>query len=279
MKNEPPVARRWRRFWHPGWWLLALALAGCAWLGWREYDFRCAIREAKAAGFWWESREPFDAIRKDWRAAFHKETWTERYRMVILPDGTDLAAARPLLTRLQPTVLVAPGCPNAHLDALRGIPALRGLDLSGCTGLPNVDALRGLPALRRLDLSGCTGLLNVDALRGLPALQELCLHGCTGLPNVDALRGLPALRRLDLVGCTGLLNVDGFRGLPALRELYLNGCTGLQNVDGLRGLPALQVLHLHGCTALPASALRELQSALPKTDIHFPDGTNDPPAP
>jgi hypothetical protein len=31
--------------------LVLLALAAIAWVGWREYDYRAAIREAQAAGY------------------------------------------------------------------------------------------------------------------------------------------------------------------------------------------------------------------------------------
>lgn len=252
--SDLPMARRRRRLWHPGWWLLALALGGCAWLGWREYDYRCAVREAKAAGWQWDRRDPFTLILADWRVTGSKKTWTERYRSVELPYGTDLAAARPLLGRLHPTNLSAPGSPNTNLDALRW-----------------------LPALQRLDLSGCIGLQNVDALRGLPVLQTLYLDGCTALQNVDGLSGLPALQTLTLTDCAGLQNVDALRGLSMLQSLGLQRCTGLQNADGLRGLPALQWLYLIGCPALTPSALRELRAALPGTSILFPDGTDAPP--
>ena len=159
---------------------------------------------------------------------------------------------------------------------LRGLPVLNDPRLYN-TGLQNVDALRGLRALRRLDLWGCTGLEDVDALRDLFALRNLNLAGCTGLRSVDGLRGLHALRELDISGCTGLGDVDGLRGLRALERLHMSGCTGLRNVDGIRDLPSLFTLSLQGSTGLPASALRELRAALPQTLITFPDGGSNPP--
>lgn len=254
MTNEPSTRRRWPHLRHPGRWLLVLTLAACAWLGWRVYDERAAIREAQAAGWHWESRDPVSLILADWRAAGKKETWTERYREVFLPPWTDLASARPLLDRLRPTKLHAMQRPDLNLDALRGLSGLQVLEFTGSPGLQNVDGLRGLHSLQRVHLGGCIALQNVDGLRGLPALQLV-----------------------ELPVCTSLRDVDGLRGLPALRYLQLGGCTGLRNVDGLRGHHALQYLHLGGCTALPASALRELRAALPKTNITFPDGTNAPP--
>ena len=57
-------------------------------------------------------------------------------------------------------------------------------------------------------------------------------------------------------------------------RLIVYGC---ENVDVLKGLTNLQVLYLNGCDKIPAAALRELRAALPKTNITFPDGTNNPP--
>ena len=311
MTTEPcPPRRRW----HAGWWLVGFVVLACAWAGWREYDYRAAISEAKAAGWHYESGE----------SAMRMATWTDRYRRLGLPIGTDLATAGPLLSRLRPTSLVALRCPDTHLDALRGLTALQRLDLSASSrlqimALNNIvlppirrgislyadellskgfhshssrnwwpydmyepwrdkRTLRGLPVWNDFNLYS-TGLQDVDALRGLSALRELDLHGCMGLQNVDGLRGLPALTMLDLSGCTGLQNVDALRGLRVLRELNLSACSGLQNADGLRDLPALQRLNLTGCNGLSAPALRELRVALPEARIDFPDGTLDPPQP
>jgi hypothetical protein len=59
--------------------------------------------------------------------------------------------------------------------------------------------------------------------------------------------------------------------------LVLAECPALQNVDALNGLTGLQRLNLDGCAKIPAAALRELRAALPKTEITFPDGSNNPP--
>jgi len=271
--------------------LLLLALAATAWVGWRAYDHRAAIREAQAAGFTWQVREPIALIRADWRAAFQKETWTVSYWHLDVGEGRDLASLRPLLLRLRPTVLWAPACQDANLDALKGLSGLQHLYLSNCTALQNVDglksltglqmlvlrsctalqnvdALKGLAGLQYLDLSGCTALQNVDAIKGLTGLQRLYLGGCPALQNVDGLKGLTGLQKLDLTGCTGLQNVDGLEGLSGLRYLYIRFCPVLQNVDALKGLPHLQTLNLTACPKLPAAAVAELRAALPKTEIH-----------
>ena len=187
--------------------LLLLALAATAWVGWtgwHEYDRRAAIREARAAGYYLDVREPIALIRADWGAAFQKETWTESYWRLFVGKSCDLARLRPLLLRLRPTVLIAAGCKDANLDALQGLTSLKQLSLEGCTALQNVNALKGLSGLQVLGLTGCPALQNVDALKGLSGLQSLSLIGCTALQNVDGLKGLSGLKDLDLRGCPKL---------------------------------------------------------------------------
>jgi hypothetical protein len=220
----PEVAPRGR------WWLrglLLLALAATAWVGWREYDHRAAIREARAAGFYGHSE---DAIRRD--------------STLDVGEGRDLARLRPLLLRLRPTVMSAPACKDTNLDAFHGLSGLRNLSLVGCTSLQNVDALQGLSGLKALNLSDCTSLQNVDGLQGLSGLQTLDLRRCASLQNADGLKGLSGLQILDL-----------------------RRCTALQNVDGLKGLSGLKELNLRACPKLPAAAVAELRAALPTTEI------------
>ncbi|MCE9610048.1 MAG: hypothetical protein K8R23_07545 [Chthoniobacter sp.] len=225
--------------------LLLLALAATAWVGWREYDHRAAIREAEAAGYEWEVREPIGLIRADWNAAFRKETWTEGYWRLDVGKDRDLASLRPLLLRLRPTELFAPACKDANLDALQG-----------------------LSDLKELYLFGCPALQNVDGLKGLSGLQKLVLQGCLTLQNVNGLKGLSGLQRLDLNGCPALQNVDGLRGLTGLQYIDLSYCSSLQNVDGLKGLSSLQTLDLYIYPKLPATVEAELRAALPKTTIN-----------
>ncbi len=157
MKDDcpSPPARRgaWRVL---GWAMLVAGLAACGWSGWRAYDYRAAVGEARAAGFLIvDSPTPFAAIRADWRAALRLATWTERERRLFLPIGTDLAPLRPLLLRLDPTDLRAQQC--RHLDALRGLTRLRILFLNG-SDAKDLAPLADLAQLQRLSLHGCTGL-------------------------------------------------------------------------------------------------------------------------
>ncbi|MCE9609160.1 MAG: leucine-rich repeat domain-containing protein [Chthoniobacter sp.] len=296
---SPEASTHSRLRWHVGRWLLGLALAACAWLGWREYDYRAAVREAEAAGYRWKTREPFDLILADWHAALQKATWTDRYRMLELRSNRELPARR-LIRRLRPTRIQALGCRNTNLDALKGITtlqylrfddavllqnvdglkgltALRNFSIGECPALQNLDGLKGLPALQELRLSDCAALQNVDGIRGLSALRWLTLSDCKRLQNVDALEGLTGLQRLDLYYCSALHDLDGLRGLSTLRELRLDHCTSLKNLAPVYNLHALQSIDLSNCRSLPAVALRELRAALPKTAITFPNGSKSPP--
>ena len=253
--NEEPPAKR-RRLGKLWCWMVAIFLGACGWQMWNVHKYNAAVREAKEAGFIWESNDTISLIRRDWRNALKKETWGELGRQLDMRKGVvpDLGRYRKMLHRLRPTTLIAQGCKEE-----------------------NVDALKGLTALQTLVLIDCPALQNVDTLKGLSGLQVLWLNGCTALQSLDALKGLTGLQTLYLQGCTALQNVDALKGLSDLQMLSLRICTTLQNVDALKGLSGLQRLELYGCDKIPAAALRELRATLPNTDITVPDGTKNPP--
>ena len=282
------------------WCVLIVVFLGV--IGWQMRElhlYNAAVREAKEAGFEWKCDDALSLIRQDWHNALKKETWGAHPRFLDMREVPDLGRYREMLHHLRPTELIAWGCKDEKLDALKGLVGLQTLDLRYSPALQNVDALKGFTGLQRLYLSSCTALQNLDALKGLTALQTLNLDGCPALQNVDVLKGLTALQTLYLQGCDALQNVDALKGLTTLQTLWLAGCTALQNVDGLKGLTGLQTLVLYECPALqnvdilkgltalqsielystkiPAAALRELSAALPKTDITFFNGTPNPP--
>jgi hypothetical protein len=156
MKDDLPTVPARRRWWRVlGWGMLVAVVATCGWSGWRAYDYRAAVREARAAGLYFESPTPLATIRADWYAALRPSTWTERWRRLDLPEGTDLTPLRPLLLRLGPTHLQARNC--RHLDALRGLTRLRDLDLTS-SDVKDLAPLAGLAQLQQLNLRDCTGL-------------------------------------------------------------------------------------------------------------------------
>ncbi|MCE9610521.1 MAG: hypothetical protein K8R23_10040 [Chthoniobacter sp.] len=223
--DSPPVPVRLRWWRVLGWGLVVALVAVGGWSGWREYDYRAAVREARAAGFGFrESPTPLDAIREDWRAAFRRATWTEHRRELDLPEGTDLAPLRPLLVRLDPTALTAHRC--RHLDAVRGLTRLWWLDIF-CAEVNDLTPLAGLTQLQCLHLSGCPSLVDLGPLAALTQLQELRLRHCTDVKDLAPLAGLTQLQLLDLTHCTGVADLSPLAGLTQLQWLYLRGCTGL----------------------------------------------------
>ncbi|MCE9610543.1 MAG: hypothetical protein K8R23_10150 [Chthoniobacter sp.] len=268
----------------PVWWLL-LALATFGWSGWRAYDYRAAVREARAAGFGYrESPTPFTAIRADWHAAFRLATWLKDTQELHLPVGTDLAPFRPLLLRLDPTSLDA--WESRNVDALCGLTRLRELNLSysdvidlaplaglaqlqelhlsHCTEVTSLAPLADLAHLQRLGLGDCTGVKDLAPLAGLTRLQWLWINPCMDVTDLAPLAGLAQLQGLSLVGCTGVTDLAPLAGLAQLQQLYLVGCTGVTDLASLAGLAQLQQLYLGGCTGVkdlaPLAGLTRLQT-------------------
>ena len=291
--HETASGSRRRRLLRACGWLVVPLLIASAWSGWREYDHRAAVREARAAGFEWREVTPSAVIRKDWRAAFRKETWGGSLRELDLGKVPTLTSVRPLLRRLRPTVLFAHGCKDADLQALNGLSSLQKVSLWYCPSLQNLDGTETLSALRNLDIFPCPALQNIDGLKGLTGLQSLVLQGCgslqdlgalkglTGLhtlalsrcpvlQNADALKGLTRLQELHLTSCSSLQNLDALKSLASLRTLDLTNCGTLQNVDILKELPSLQSLDLTGCDTLPLPALHDLRTAREGIQIQMP---------
>ena len=242
--NQPPPAKHplLRLLRKPFFWALALFLAICGYQAWRIYDYRAAVREAKEAGFIWESYETFDLIRQDWRAALRKETWGTHERMLQRDNVPDLGRYRELIHRLRPTDLRLDGC--ANVDALKGLNSLHTLYLHRCRGLQNIDVLKELTGLRVLGLDGSSFLKNLDALKSLLKLHHLQLSDCPNLQNLDALKDLPSLEYLSLTGCPHLVNVNVLKGLTRLKTI--------------RYFPIPQISE---------ETMRELKAALPNTNF------------
>jgi Leucine-rich repeat (LRR) protein len=260
-----------RRKWHLQRWLLLLAAGFLAYGGWTTYAFRAALKEARALGWYVEYTDPSEEIRKNWKAAFEKETWLDGVTGVEILTSEAFEQHLAIVHRLNPKSLQIDNAATLRdLSAFHPLTRLQGVGVIGCTGLTNVDALKNLSALQQVVLSGGTGLTNVDALKNLSALQLVVLDGCTGLTNVDALKNLSALQTVSLTGCTGLTNVDALTNLSALQLVVLDGCTGLTNVDALKSLSALQQVYLTDCTGLTPESVAALRAVLPSAQISDP---------
>ena len=245
MTTDPPPPRR---KWHFTRWLIVLIIATFGWSGWRAYAFRSALKQAKALGWRVGYTDPTNEIRRNWKAAFKKETWLDGMKWLVIPTSGDLRRNLSTAHRLNPMALTI-----RHAEALR--------DLS---------TLSGLTRLQKIDLIHCTRLTNVDALINLSDLQRVLLDNCTDLTNVDGLKNLSALKFVRITGCSGITNVDALKSLSALQEVYLMSCKGLTNVDALKNLPALREVWLNGSTGLTKESIAALKAALPNARIIGP---------
>ena len=244
MQPESP-AQKPRRYRHLVRWIFIGILAILGWYGWKAYDFNQAVKEAKELRWEFTYSDPIAIIRKDWRAAFRKDTWSDTRRWLWI--NTEAVSERDfdLIRRLKPKQLRIFGTfPWRDLSELKGLSNLTELWLSYQKNLTNIDALKDMKELTALDIHGSPVLVNIEALKELKNLTLLQLNDCTALTNVDALRELKALKNLGLYRCTGLKNVDGLLGLTGLEKLHLEGCTGLtkESVDAVKAaLPKTKV--------------------------------------
>ena len=138
-----------RRKWHFNRWLIVLIVAMFGWSGWRAYAFRSALSQAKALGWTVEYTDPVEEIRKNWQAAFEKETWLDGVTWVIIPTSEAFEQHFAIVLRLNPKWLKIDNAPTLRdLSALKPLERTQGVFLIRCTGLTNVDALRNLSALQ-----------------------------------------------------------------------------------------------------------------------------------
>lgn len=266
VKEEPPAKHpRLRRLHSPLWWVLTLFLAIGGYFTWREYDYRQAVSEAKAAGVTWKitsTGERILELQLNPNAIFREHGDYDE-------PGCEFKLSRDLIHRLRPTCLRIASCEN--LDALRGYTGLRTLIVTNCD---NVEALSGLKGLQELLLIGCP-IPSEDVLKSLSGLHVLSLYKC-GIEDADRLKSLTNLRELCLDRCRFLKNLDGLRYLTKLQTLSFSH-DSMENIDVLKELTALRELDLTQCVSIPGRALHELRAALQNTDITFPDGSKNPP--
>jgi hypothetical protein len=264
--------------------LLAFGAAFMAWIGWRTYDYRAAIREAEAASFsWGTSDDPWDQLRQgEWMLAWR--LWREPMRRLDVPTGVDFPRYIGLLHRLKPTHLGAYGCGDlrslkglplvelglfdcADLRTLHGLqefPRLRELQIWACPALENTDGLANLPELLYLRISA-ERLRNITALLGMPALTRITIEDCPNLEGLEALKGPHSITELRIAFCPALRNVDFLQKFEGF-DLSLVDCEGLQSIDGLRNC-SLFSLTITGCPRITqVDALAEIAD-LRKLDL------------
>ena len=258
-----------RRNWHFNRWLIVFIVAVFGWSGWRAYAFHSALAEARALGWRIEYTEPSERIRKNWKAAFKKETWLDGVTELRVQTSGDMRHNLATVTRLNPRALtIQHAAAMRDLSALQCLTRLQKVALYKCTRLINVDALKNHSALQSVALEGCTDLTNVDALNSLSALRFVKLTHCKALTNLDGIKNLPALLEIRIFGCDRLTNVDALKSLPALQKIDITACDGLTNLDALKNLSTLQSVQLHGSTGITKENVAALKAALPNVKIN-----------
>jgi hypothetical protein len=272
-------------------WLGALVLAVVAWVGWRAYDHRAAIREAKSLGWEWRSEGPLELIRQDWRVAFQRETW-KRKASVEIPR--DFASHSQLIHRLNPTRLTVWN--DGDLASLAGLSHLEDLkidflwgkaeasemspDVSGLKNLPklevlhlsrrgvkNLNGLSEFKTLKRITVTNCPDLQNLQGLSDLPALEFFEVNGCA-IADLTGLKQLPKLTAVGVQGCPNLQTLKDLAAAEALQMLLISECPQLQGVDVIAGLANLEEVRLFRCTSLENYAVFKALKKLKRLEIY-----------
>ncbi len=153
---------------------------------------------------------------------------------------------------------------------LRGMPAMRRLELWATACLERLLSLEHMTALEELHVHGAPRLRSLDGLRCASSLRSLVVTECVSLTRLDALhlgslmvleiRRVPMLvGGLDLGGLTGLTRLcvrqacrlTQLLRLPAsLQEVYISSCDVLARVDGLSRAAHMRVLEISLCLQL-----------------------------
>ena len=141
-----------------------------------------------------------------------------------------------------------------NVSPLGKLTQLKGLNLTGMSGLSDISALARLTQLKWLFL-GSTGVSDVSALAHLTQLARLTLYH-TGVSDVSALAHLTKLEWLSL-GWTGVSDVSALAHLTKLVTLDLWG-TGVSDVSALARLTNLEQLDLRDTAVSDVSALARL---------------------
>ncbi|MGM9589263.1 MAG: leucine-rich repeat domain-containing protein [Faecousia sp.] len=148
---------------------------------------------------------------------------------------SDLAS----LTQLETLDLSGSTFPAEELAVLSKLPALKNLNLSGCS-LSTIAALEGAENLTVLNLSNNT-LRNLEVIRPMESLRELNLqhNAVTGL---EAISGLKNLETLD-ISYNAITDLSPLSSCLKLNWLDA-GNNSLSKVDGVEDLPLLNYLSL-----------------------------------
>lgn len=215
------------------------------WCGWQLYSLRSTLRKAKALGWRVEYTEPFQSLRKNWKAIFDGTTWKTSVEIVDIPVDPTVPPDPAMIVTLNPRMLF----------------------IRDAEGIRDLSALNQLSRIEDLRIFIGTQLTDVDWIQGYSNLKTLFLHGCGEIKNIDSLRGLSALKVLSLAQCYQLTHLDALTDLKALEKVEIIHCWKVSNIDGLLNLNPRCRIFLYEPKGLPKEAISALKTAFPHADI------------
>ena len=179
--------------------------------------------------------------------------------MVDLTGAPELRSLKGAMELESLRTLVAIDCPKlTSADGLAGHPALRDLAFTESSALVDVEAIRDLPNLLTLDLSGCEEVEALDVSR-LPSLENLYLSRCRSLRTLD-ISTLSGLKQLYLDGCSDLAELEGLEVATGLTDLDVSNATSLTGLPGVEALVDLVVLDIRNVAIEDFSGIGQLSS-------------------
>ena len=132
------------------------------------------------------------------------------------------------------------------MKALKSLPSLTSLGLSGCSKLQSCSGIENLTALEYLDV-GKTAVHDLSLTHS--SLQSLTVNECSELTAVD-FSGLNGIQQIALWKCKSLKTVRGLNGLHSLETLSVVHNESLETVGVLLDLPQLISIDIKGCPKL-----------------------------
>ncbi len=139
--------------------------------------------------------------------------------------------------------LMAIDCPKlTSAKGVTGLPNLEEFFITDSRFFVDASALRDLPSLTTIDLSGAGKLEQID-VSGLERLKNLYLSRCRALKELN-LSSCEKLEQLYVDGCGGLVLIDGLGYLKSLTDLDVSNCDQLQKLEGVGNLEKLVVLDI-----------------------------------
>ena len=123
-----------------------------------------------------------------------------------------------------------------NLDFLTALSRLWSLDIK-LGGTTNLNAIRGMPGIKYLELWQIRGLADLSVISDLPGLQNLFLQSLPQVTTLPALDSLHELRRIVLENMKGIRDLAALETAPALEDLAYIDARGK---DPALLLPALR---------------------------------------